>query len=98
MSPFWSSLWQELKHYGRSSTLFMLLLPALVAIGVLADRIPERFWGESLPYCGAGILLLIAVTIYRARRRRHDRSAHPPLSEDEWRAARTKLKARGRAP
>jgi hypothetical protein len=94
MDPFWASLFEHLKHCGRSATLFILALAGLwffLAVVIYAANLHEYLLPE-LP----GIVLLAAawegVVNRRARARRRGRLHYSPLSRDELCVARSKLK------
>ena len=95
MGPFWSSLFEHLKHCGRGGTVFMLTLAGLVILAALAVIIcATQLYDYLLPVMPAIAVLAVAwagVAIRRARARRRQRVERSPLSRDELRVARSKL-------
>jgi hypothetical protein len=95
VNPFWTSFFTHLKSCGRSATLFMITLAALlillVASAIIYTNNLQRYFMPALP--GAAILVIIwmGVSIARARARRRERVGRAPLSIDELRKARSKL-------
>src|SRR5262245_49835015 len=96
MSHFWASFFEELKGCGRNATLFILTLAALfillVVIAILQANNLLQYW----PYALSGFGLVLAVWICLAFRRAwlagRQRAPRGPLSEDERRVARAKLR------
>ncbi len=95
MGPFWGSLFEHLKHCGRSAMLFILALGGLLVLTSLAAVIcVTQLHKYLLPVLPGVVLLAVAwvgVVIHRARARRRDRLPRSPLSRDELRVARSKL-------
>ena len=95
MGPFWSSLFDHLKHCGRNATLFILTLAGLLVLTALAAVICDTHLHKYLLPVLPGVILLAAawvgVAIRRARARRRERLHRSPLSRDELRVARSKL-------
>jgi len=95
MGPFWSSLFDHLKHCGRNATLFIFTLGGLLALTVLAAIICDTQLHKYLLPALPGIILLalawVGLVIRRARARRRQRLERSPLSRDELRVARSKL-------
>ena len=95
MGPFWSSLFEHLKHCGRGGTVFMLTLAGLVVLAALGAIICNTQLYKYLLPVLPGIILLgvawVVVAIRRARAQRRERLHHSPLSRDELRVARSKL-------
>lgn len=95
MNSFWRSFSDQFQHCGRNPTLFLMALPAvlaLVSLGVVfySTRLREYL----LPVASGLVLLCLAgllVARRRARARRRATPAFPPLSRDELRVARSKL-------
>ena len=95
MGPFWTSLFEHLRHCGRSATLFILTLAALFILLFLAAIIYASQLHKYLLPVLPGIVLLalawVGRVIRRARARRRERLNRSPLSRDELRVARSKL-------
>ena len=95
MGPFWSSLFEHLKHCGRGGTVFMLTLAGLVVLAALAAIICAtqlyKYLLAVLPVIAVLAVAWAGVAIRRARARRRDRLQRSPLSRDELRVARSKL-------
>ena len=96
MSPFWGSLFGQLRDCGRNATLFMFALAG--ALGVLAlfatvcQSELRRFILPALPWLSLLPVAWVCLAIRRARLRRRERLLRSPLSEDELRVARSKLR------
>jgi len=96
MSPLWSSLFEHLKDCGRDATLFVVTLAGLFGLLLLAviagehDRYKNLV--PALPVIGAFAMVWTGLTIRRARARRREPWRYLPLSGDELRAARSKLR------
>ena len=95
MGPFWTGLFEHLKHCGRSGTLFILSLAGLVFLVALAAIICltelHKYLLPMLPVIAVGAFAWVGVAIRRARRRRREQLPRSPLSRDELRVARSKL-------
>lgn len=96
MSPFWTSLFQYLKHCGRNATLFIIALAGIVVLSALVAIIQanelEQYLIYVLPPLAIGALIWVWVTLRRACRRRRERVTRQPLSANELRAALSKLR------
>src|ERR1035441_3948331 len=96
MSPFWSSLFSQLRDCGRNATLFVLALAGCLGVLVLAIIVCQsellRFVLPVLPGLGLLAVAWVCVTIRRARVRRRERLLRVSLSDDELRVARLKLR------
>jgi len=95
MSPFWGSLFEHLKHCGRSASLFLITLAVLFILLCLAAFIlSTELYKVIVPALAVIVVLgvaLLVVVIRRARARRRERAETSPLSRDELRVARSKL-------
>ena len=95
MGPFWSSLFEHLKHCGRGGTVFMLTLAGLVVLAALAAIVCAtqlyNYLLPVLPVIAVVAFAWVAVAVRRARARRRERLHYSPLSRDELRVARSKL-------
>jgi hypothetical protein len=95
MSPFWGSLFEQLKRCGRSASLFLVTLAVLFIVLCLAAFILSTELYKYLKPALAVIAVLafarLGVGIRRARARRRERLENSPLSRDELRVARSKL-------
>jgi hypothetical protein len=95
MSPFWGSLFGHLRNCGRNATLFMFALAGCLGVLLLAVIVCQselrRFIFPVLPWLGLLPVAWVCLAIRRARVRRRERLLRPPLSDDELRAARSKL-------
>ena len=101
MSPFWTSLFDHLRNCGRNAALFLFALAGCFAVLALCAMVCQselqRFIVPFLPGLGLLAVAWVCLAIRRARVRRRERLLRPPLSDDELRAARSKLrKARRR--
>ena len=96
MSPFWGSLFQYLRHCGRDATLFIVALIAFGGLCVVAAIIQVHGLQEYLIYVWPPLVIVALVwaciAIRRARARRRERLHRQPLSQDELRAALSKLR------
>ena len=96
MSPFWSSLFSQLRDCGRNATLFVFALAGCLGVLVLAIIVCRsellRFVLPVLPGLGLLAVAWVCVTIRRARVRRRERLLRVSLSDDELRVARLKLR------
>jgi hypothetical protein len=97
MNSFWSSAFSQFKNCGHNAHVFFFLgvvgLAGVLAAGVLIVQFREYV----LPALTAGLLFVAGRRLLAARRtrmRRHSQAPLSPLSEDELRAARSKLQAR----
>jgi hypothetical protein len=99
MNSFWASFFEQLKGCGRNATIFMSALAGVLGLVVLAVALHNAglfdFLVPVLP--GIGILLFAwgFRTVRRLLRLRRDRMKYPPLSCDELRVARSKLRRDG---
>jgi len=95
MSPFWATLFQQLKDSGRDATLFIIALAGFFIVLVIAAVIfgtgLYRYIVPALPFIALLVLVRTCFSIRRAWRNRRHRLQYPPLSADELRKARTKL-------
>ncbi len=95
MSPFWAGLFENLQGRGRSATLFLVTLPSLLVLALVAAEIPREFYHNYILPISPFIVLLALVWIIRciqqARARNRDHLSHAALSCDEMRKARAKL-------
>lgn len=95
MSPFWAGLFENLRGRGRSATLFILVLPALIIAAFVAARIPDTVYHESilpaLPWVGLLMAVLGGRAFWRERVRCRARLGRTALSDDERCKARAKL-------
>ena len=100
MSPFWTSFFSHLRDCGRNATLFVFALAGFLGVLVVAIAFSNSaLLRDALPVLpGLGLIAVawVCVAIHRARVRRRERLHRPPLSDDELRVARSKLrKSRG---
>jgi len=95
MSPFWSTLLDELRGRGRNGTLFLTAILLLVAAALVAAAIPSDLLnGYILPVMAVGVTIVMAtagVTFWRTIKRKHPRGSVGELSCDELNKARSKL-------
>src|SRR6266446_4820694 len=95
MSPFWTSLFVQLRDCGRNATLFLVTIVAMVGLLLLLLVI----WGNdlhkyiipALPVIAGFAVIRIAAAIRRFRARHRGRWRYAPLSQNELRAARLRL-------
>ena len=96
MSPFWSSLFSQLRDCGRNATLFVFALAGCLGVLVLAIIVCQsellRFILPVLPGLGLLAVAWVCVAIRRACVRRRERLLRSLLSDDELRVARLKLR------
>jgi hypothetical protein len=100
MSPFWSSFFGHLRDCGRNGNLFVFGLAGFLGILAFAIAVSKTELLKSvlplLPGLGLLVMVWVCVAIRRARVRRRERLHRSPLSDDELRVARSKLrKSRG---
>jgi hypothetical protein len=94
MSPFWASLFAELRGRGRNATLFIFAIPIVLAALLLAARVPREAYVEYVLPAATAFALLFALALLRriVKARSRGRSSQPaPLSRDELTKARSKL-------
>ena len=95
MGPFWNSLFEHLKHCGRSATLFLLTLAGLFILLLLVSIIYaaqlHKYLLPALPVIVVLAVVWVGGVIRRARARHRERLHYSPLSRDELRVARSKL-------
>ena len=99
MSPFWASFFEHMRGCGRHAALFLMALPALlvlIAIGVSLDQAFPQARVPALSVIACCALAWLFAVIRRARTRRRQRLERQPLSDNEWRIARSKLRRAGR--
>jgi hypothetical protein len=96
MSPFWGSLFDHLRDCGRNATLFMFALAGLLVLlllaGIIAEHGLQRYFLYALGLFALVALAWVCVGIRRACIRRRERLQRGPLSDDELRVARSKLR------
>ncbi len=96
MSHFWASFFEQLKSCGRNATLFLLTLAALclvlIVITILQANNLLEYWPYALSGFGAILLAWICLAFRRACLAGRQRAPRGPLSEDERRVARSKLR------
>ena len=100
MSPFWSSFCSHLRDCGRNATLFVFALAGFLGVLMVAIIVSKsELLRDALPLLpGLGLFAVawVCVAIHRRRVRRRERMHRSPLSDDELRVARSKLrKSRG---
>ena len=95
MSPFWAGLFENLQGRGRNATLFLVTLPVLLVTVLIAARIPESTYRNTilpaLPWVGLVAAAWSVRSFLRARARSRERLARSALSNDERCKARAKL-------
>lgn len=95
MSPFWISLFDNLKDCGRNATLFIVTLGAiifgLVVVLVMCMNDLHQYITPALPVASGLVMVWACVAFRRARARRRERLRYSRLSDDELRVARLKL-------
>jgi hypothetical protein len=96
MSPFWASLFQYFRHCGRNATLFIVALIAIGGLFILAVIIQSTGLDQYLEYVwpplSIAALVWLCMGIRRIRAQRRERLHRQPLSQDELRAALSKLR------
>ena len=101
MNHFWANFFEHLRDCGRSATLFMLTLAVLFALLIATVIIIENDLHKYLlPAIPVLILYTVAwagLAIRRVRSRRRQRLENRPLSFDEMRVARLKLRKKNEA-
>jgi hypothetical protein len=94
MSPFWSSMAERLKDYGRDGTLFIVALAGFVVVAAVSSSEFVKVIAPALPFTAIFILGWAGYAIRRALINRRRRLEHSPLSDDELQKARAKLTRR----
>jgi len=98
MSPFWGSLFDELRERGRNAALFIFAILIFLGLLLFAAQIPRDIYVNYvlpvLPVVGALILFGLVKGFFEMRARRRQRLNHGPLSADELKKARAKLATR----
>lgn len=99
MSSFWDNQYDNFKDR-RYAALFwstlmglfgLLALGALIAAVLSGLGMPEYFW-EALPGVGILVLTVAFLKMWQAQTRSREKLRHGPLSRDELRVARSKLR------
>jgi membrane protein YdbS with pleckstrin-like domain len=95
MSPFWSSLFAEIKDCGRNATWFLVTLGAMTVVLLLVVVMGEidlfKYIVPTVSIAAVFALVWACMTIRRWRTRHHGPWRYTPLSKDELRVARSKL-------
>jgi hypothetical protein len=99
MNSFWDNQYDRYKdrHYAALfwSTLMglfgVLALGAIIA-GILSEFGMQEYFLETLPGIGILALAWVFLKFRQARMRSHEKLRHGPLSRDELRVARSKLR------
>jgi len=95
MSPFWISLFDQLRHGGRNPAIFLVALACffllLGALALVLYTALREFLLWALPFAAIPGLVWMACAVRRSRSERRRRLEFPPLSRDELRVARSKL-------
>ena len=95
MSPFWASLFDHLKECGRNATLFIITLGCLfillIAVAIVCANNLQQYLVQALPAVALLLLGWTCAVFRRGRCQRAEPHHRNPLSEDELRAARSKL-------
>jgi hypothetical protein len=95
MSPFWASLFEELRGRGRNGTLFIFAIAILLGLLLFAAQIPRDVYVNYvlpvLPWAGLLVAAGSVWSILKGRARRRERLQRGPLSRDELTKARSKL-------
>ena len=100
---FWDDLYDKYKdsRYGILFLFSLLLFGGAFFLGVLVDvalrsltndPLLDRYFVEALPGIGLIAAAWIVLRLRQARARSRERSRYSPLSRDELRAARSKLR------
>ncbi len=95
MTPFWGSFFEHLRGCGRRAPLFMVAMAGLLVLIVVGSSLEHAFPGYRIhALSGAALITMIwvAALCLRARSRRRERLERQPLSENEWRIARRRLR------
>lgn len=84
----WESFCEALQDFGRSGALFIF---AMLAVSVALP-----FWYHGGPFALGALLLVFLIRTWRLARRHNGQAWNrlgklPPLSQNDWRAARSKL-------
>lgn len=91
MNPFWAGLFENLQGRGRNAALFLVALPALLIVTLIAVKIPEDYLLPALPWIALVAAVWTTRVFLRARARSRERLGRSVLSLDEMRKARSKL-------
>ena len=95
MSPFWSSLFAEIKDCGRNAAWFLVTLGAMVVLLLLAVIMGEndlyKYIVPTLSIAAVSAVVWACLAIRRWRTRHRGPWRYAPLSKDELRGARSKL-------
>src|SRR5262245_7788293 len=102
MSPFWTSVFADLRERGRNGTLFIVAVVLLFVLLVIASQIPHEVYVNYvmpvLPWAVGLVAIGFIRGFLKARARRRERFQHSPMSCDELNKARNKLVKSGGAP
>ena len=89
-------MFSHLRDCGRHANLFIFALAGCLGVLLLAIMVCQselrRFIFPALPWLGVFLLVWVCLAIRRVRRRRRERLPRSPLSDDELRVARSKLR------
>lgn len=95
MNPFWAGLFADLKGRGRNAALFILVLPTLVLLALVAGQISRETYHDYILPAGPVVALLavgwLVKLFLNARAHRRARLNLSSLSRDELNKARAKL-------
>jgi hypothetical protein len=97
MSPFWSGFFEQFRSCGRNGGIFVAALATF--FGVLIVGLVLRQENLIPDFTGMlfGIVIITAIWLsvaFRRARRSRTQLRLPPLSDDELRVAKAKLKSR----
>jgi hypothetical protein len=95
MSPFWASLFDELRGRGRNATLFIVAALLFLSFTVIAAQIPRDVYVDYvlpvLPWAALPVGVCLLRSYLKARAPRSERLTRAQLSRDELNKARSKL-------
>jgi hypothetical protein len=102
MTPFWTGLFENLQGRGRNAALFLVVVPALVVVALVARAIPEDTFHDYVRPVLLGIGLMcvfsFARVVQQTRVQARQRLGCATLSEDECSKARARLVKPSRPP
>lgn len=95
MSPFWTSINDELDKRGRTAMLFIFAILIGFSLLLFAVQIPRAVYVDyglpGLPWAGLLVAVGLVKGFLKSRTRSREQLGRSTLSRDEWNKARSKL-------